>query len=115
MVAVTEKAETAQSEQLLLDMVDKFLATEVQPHVRALERDDVYPTEIVEKMKGDGLVWMRYRSGIWRTWSIGVHPRKIIERISSPDQQGARYYPDDGDYRRVVVAPARQRAGSPGQ
>ena len=76
MVAVTEKAETAQSEQLLLDMVDKFLATEVQPHVRALERDDVYPTEIVEKMKGDGLVWMRYRSAIWRTWSIGVHLRQ---------------------------------------
>ena len=45
MDAVTDKVETAASEHLVLDMVDKFLATEVKPHVHALEHDDVYPAE----------------------------------------------------------------------
>ena len=40
---------------LVLDMVDKFLATEVKPYVHALEHDDVYPAAIVEKMKEMGL------------------------------------------------------------
>lgn len=82
-MAVTEKAETAESEQLLLDMVDKFLATEVQPHVRALERDDVYPTEIVEKMKAMGLFGCVIAP---EYGGLGLSVRtyaKIIERISS--------------------------------
>jgi alkylation response protein AidB-like acyl-CoA dehydrogenase len=40
---------------LILDMVDRFLKTEVKPYVHALERDDTYPAEIVEKMKEMGL------------------------------------------------------------
>ena len=55
MDAVTDKVETAANEHLVLDMVDKFLATEVKPHVHALEHDDVYPADIVEKMKEMGL------------------------------------------------------------
>lgn len=42
-------------EQLILDMLDKFLASEVTPHVHKLEHDDIYPEEIVEKMKEMGL------------------------------------------------------------
>jgi alkylation response protein AidB-like acyl-CoA dehydrogenase len=53
-VAADEIA-TAEHERLVLDALDKFLASEVRPHVRALEHDDVYPTEIVEKMKAMGL------------------------------------------------------------
>jgi alkylation response protein AidB-like acyl-CoA dehydrogenase len=60
MDAVLERSEMAESERLeneriILDMVDRFLEAEVKPHVRTLEHDDVYPAEIVEKMKEMGL------------------------------------------------------------
>jgi alkylation response protein AidB-like acyl-CoA dehydrogenase len=42
-------------ELLVLDTVEKFLKTDVRPYVRDLERNDLYPTEIVEKMKAIGL------------------------------------------------------------
>ena len=47
--------EVFEQEELMLDMVDRFLETEVAPHVRHFDHDDVYPTEIVEKMKEMGL------------------------------------------------------------
>src|SRR3954471_18532412 len=50
-----DENERLENERLILDMVDRFLETEVKPHVRALEHDDVYPAEIVEKMKEMGL------------------------------------------------------------
>ena len=42
-------------ESLILDSVERFLAQEVKPHAQRLEHDDIYPTEIVEKMKEMGL------------------------------------------------------------
>jgi alkylation response protein AidB-like acyl-CoA dehydrogenase len=39
----------------ILDSIDRFLARDVAPHVHALERDDVWPAEIVEKMRQLGL------------------------------------------------------------
>ncbi|MBL8442808.1 MAG: acyl-CoA dehydrogenase family protein [Zoogloeaceae bacterium] len=44
-----------EEEQLILDSLDRFLETEVKQHVHQLEHDDIYPTEIVEKMKALGL------------------------------------------------------------
>ncbi|MEY2954005.1 MAG: hypothetical protein RLZZ401_2092 [Pseudomonadota bacterium] len=44
-----------EQENLVLDSLDRFLATEVLPHVHHLEHDDIYPAEIVEKMKAMGL------------------------------------------------------------
>ena len=44
-----------EQENLILDSLDRFLATEVLPHVHRLEHDDIYPAEIVEKMKAMGL------------------------------------------------------------
>ncbi len=83
MDAVTEKTETAENERLVLDMVDKFLEVEVRPHVHALEHDDVYPTEIVEKMKEMGLfgcIISPEYGGLGLSTSTYA---KIIERISS--------------------------------
>ena len=83
MDAVTDKVETAASEDLVLDMVDKFLATEVKPHVHALERDDVYPAAIVEKMKEMGLfgcVIAAEYGGLGLSTSTYA---KIIEHISA--------------------------------
>lgn len=44
-----------EQEIMILDMLDRFLETEVAPHVRKLDHDDIYPAEIVEKMKEMGL------------------------------------------------------------
>lgn len=44
-----------EQEAMMLDMLDRFLETEVVPHVRKLEHEDIYPAEIVEKMKEMGL------------------------------------------------------------
>ncbi|CAM4218925.1 acyl-CoA dehydrogenase family protein [Bordetella tumbae] len=69
-------------EQLILDMVGRFLEQEVRPHVWQLEHDDVYPEEIVEKMKAMGLfgclIAPEY-GGLGLSTTIYA---KIIERIS---------------------------------
>ncbi len=83
MDAMTQKAETAENERLILDMVDKFLDTEVKPHVRALEHDDIYPAEIAEKMKEMGLfgcIIAPEYGGLGLSTSTYA---KIIEHISS--------------------------------
>ncbi|HEY0849808.1 MAG TPA: acyl-CoA dehydrogenase family protein [Bradyrhizobium sp.] len=48
-------ATNLEEEQLILDSLDRFLETEVKQHVHQLEHDDIYPAEIVEKMKELGL------------------------------------------------------------
>jgi alkylation response protein AidB-like acyl-CoA dehydrogenase len=55
MAPLFERTEAADNERLVLDAVEKFLQSEVKPHVHALEHDDVYPADIVEKMKAMGL------------------------------------------------------------
>ncbi|MGF6861299.1 alkylation response protein AidB-like acyl-CoA dehydrogenase [Rhodobacteraceae bacterium MBR-64] len=46
---------TDQNEQVILDALDKFLRTEVDPFVHDLEARDAYPHDIVAKMKEMGL------------------------------------------------------------
>ena len=70
-------------DKLILDAVDKFLDTAVKPHVHKLEHDDVYPAEIVEKMKELGLFGCLIGSeygGLGLSASIYA---KIIERMSA--------------------------------
>ena len=47
--------ESDSDEMMVLDSVDKFLEAHVRPVAHQLEHDDVYPTEIVERMKELGL------------------------------------------------------------
>ncbi|MFM0340779.1 acyl-CoA dehydrogenase family protein [Paraburkholderia fungorum] len=47
--------DTLDNDQLILDMLDRFLETEVRPYVHKFDHDDIYPQEIVEKMKEMGL------------------------------------------------------------
>jgi alkylation response protein AidB-like acyl-CoA dehydrogenase len=42
-------------DQAILDAVDRWLRRDVEPHVAKLERDDVWPGEMVEQMKTLGL------------------------------------------------------------
>jgi alkylation response protein AidB-like acyl-CoA dehydrogenase len=83
MNALIKEADANEHENLVLDMVDKFLDTEVRPHVHALERDDVYPTDIVEKMKAMGLfgcIIAPEYGGLGLSTSTYA---KIIERMSA--------------------------------
>jgi len=83
MDAVVQTSEAAENERLVLDTVDKFLEAEVRPHVHALEHDDVYPSDIVEKMKEMGLfgctIAVEY-GGLGLSTSTYA---KIIERMSA--------------------------------
>ena len=50
-----DEKDAAEQEEIVLNMLDRFLEKEVAPHVRKLEHEDIYPEEIVEKMKEMGL------------------------------------------------------------
>jgi alkylation response protein AidB-like acyl-CoA dehydrogenase len=83
MDVIVDRREPAESERLILEMVDKFLATQVKPYVRALEHDDIYPSEIVEKMQEMGLfgcIIAPEYGGLGLSTSTYA---KIIERMSS--------------------------------
>jgi alkylation response protein AidB-like acyl-CoA dehydrogenase len=116
MDAMVERSEAAEHERLVLDMVDKFLEAEVKPHVHALEHDDVYPTEIVEKMKemglfgciiapeygGLGLSTSTYAtiiermSAVWMSISGIVNSHLIMSMVvqrNGTDEQKAKFLP----------------------
>ncbi|KDR34135.1 acyl-CoA dehydrogenase [Caballeronia zhejiangensis] len=72
-----------ENETLILDMLDRFLKTEVKPYVHELDAKDEYPHEIVEKMKDMGLfgclISPEY-GGLGLTTSTYA---KIVDRISA--------------------------------
>ena len=76
------KDEPDEQEQMMLDMVDRFLETEVAPHVRKLEHDDIYPKEIVEKMKAMGLFGCIIKEEYGGLGLSAAAYARIIERIS---------------------------------
>ncbi len=75
--------EQQESEQLVLDSVDKFLESEVLPHAHRLEKADEYPQAIVDKMKELGLFGCTIDpeyGGLGLSTSTYA---KIIERMSA--------------------------------
>ncbi|MPM16287.1 Acyl-CoA dehydrogenase [bioreactor metagenome] len=73
----------AEQEGLILDMLDRFLAVEVKPHVHHLEHDDIYPAEIVEKMKEMGLFGCLIDTEYGGLGLSTITYAKIIERMST--------------------------------
>ena len=73
----------AEQEGLILDMLDRFLAVEVKPHVHKLEHDDIYPAEIVEKMKEMGLFGCIIDPEYGGLGLSTTTYAKIIERMSA--------------------------------
>ena len=69
-------------EALILDSVERFLMQEVKPYAQKLEHDDIYPTEIVEKMKGMGLFGCLIEPEYGGLGLSTVTYAKIIEKIS---------------------------------
>ncbi|MFW5679894.1 MAG: acyl-CoA dehydrogenase family protein [Pseudomonadota bacterium] len=52
---MTDRADLAEEERLIVDSLERFLDREVRPHTHRLEHDDVYPEAIVAGMKELGL------------------------------------------------------------
>lgn len=78
-----EANDYAENETLILDMLDRFLKTEVKPYVHDLDAKDEYPHEIVEKMKDMGLFGCLIATeygGLGLTTSTYA---KIVDRISA--------------------------------
>lgn len=76
-------AEASEQERLILDSVDRFLERHVKPVVMKLEHDDIYPDEIVERMKELGLFGAIIPEEFG---GLGLRPStyvKIIEKIST--------------------------------
>lgn len=73
----------SESEQMVLDSVDKFLETDVRPVAHRLEAADEYPTEIVEKMKQLGLFGCTIPEEYGGFGLSTVTYAKIVERISA--------------------------------
>jgi alkylation response protein AidB-like acyl-CoA dehydrogenase len=71
-----------EQENLILDMVEKFLNSEVKPYVRELEHNDTYPAEIVEKMKDMGLFGCIIAPEYGGLGLSTTTYAKIIERMS---------------------------------
>ncbi|WP_208852306.1 acyl-CoA dehydrogenase family protein [Roseomonas genomospecies 6] len=81
--ATMTDAERDEQERLILDSVDRFLDRHVKPVALKLEHDDIYPDEIVERMKELGL----FGATIPEEYGgLGLRPStyaKMIERIST--------------------------------
>lgn len=71
------------NEQIILDMLGRFLNVEVKPYVHELESHDIYPTEIVEKMKAMGLFGCLISQQYGGLGLSTVTYAKIVERISN--------------------------------
>lgn len=69
-------------EALILDSVERFLLQEVKPYAQKLEHDDIYPAEIVEKMKDMGLFGCLIEPEYGGLGLSTVTYAKIIEKIS---------------------------------
>ena len=81
---MADRAETVDEEQeaLILDGIERFLDRDVRPHVAALEHDDIYPDDIVEKMKEMGLFGATISEDYGGLGLPVTTYAKIIERLS---------------------------------
>ena len=76
-------SEQQQSEQMVLDSVDRFLETEVRPNAHRLEQADEYPQEIVDRMKELGLFGCIIDPQYGGIGLSTLTYAKIVERMSA--------------------------------
>ncbi|WP_102225681.1 acyl-CoA dehydrogenase family protein [Acidimangrovimonas sediminis] len=102
--------EQIEQEQMILDSVDKFLRTDVDPYVHDLEAKDEYPAEIVEKMKEMGLFGCIISEDYGGLGLSTQTYAKIIERISRSWMSVSGIINSH-----LIMASAVQRAGTQAQ
>ena len=77
-----DEKDALEQEEIILDMLDRFLEQEVAPYVRRLEHEDIYPEEIVEKMKEMGLFGCIIAEEYGGLGMATTTYARVIERIS---------------------------------
>jgi alkylation response protein AidB-like acyl-CoA dehydrogenase len=100
----------ADQEGMILDSVERFLEREVVPHVRALEHDDVYPAQIVERMKALGLFGATISADYGGLGLGAATYAKIVEKVSRVWMSLAGIFNSH-----LIMAAAVERFGTPGQ
>jgi len=75
-------SEYDEQESMILDALDRFLETEAKPFVHELEKNDIYPEEMVEKMKAMGLFGCIIDPEYGGLGLSTATYAKIVERIS---------------------------------
>jgi alkylation response protein AidB-like acyl-CoA dehydrogenase len=80
---VDQTDDYTENETLILDMLDRFLKTEVKPWVHELDAKDEYPHEIVEKMKDMGLFGCLISTEYGGLGLSTATYAKIVDRISA--------------------------------
>jgi alkylation response protein AidB-like acyl-CoA dehydrogenase len=99
--------DSIEQEALILDSVDRFLERDVRPYVRELEAKDVYPAEIVEKLKELGLFGATIapeHGGLGLSATTYI---KIVERISAVWMSVSGFF-----NAHLIMAAAVQRFGT---
>src|SRR5215469_5567977 len=103
-------SDNSDQETLILDSVARFLDREVKPHVHALEHDDIWPAEIVERMKELGLFGATISAehgGLGLPTSTYA---KIVEKVSTVWMSLAGIFNSH-----LIMATAVERFGTPAQ
>ena len=72
-----------EDDALILDAVDRFIERHVEPHAHALEAEDAYPEDIVERMKELGLFGATIAPEHGGLGLSAVTYAGIVERISA--------------------------------
>ena len=106
----TRATTASDDERMILDAVDRFLETEVRPHVRKLEDEDIYPAEIVEKMKAMGLFGCTIAPEYGGLGLSTTAYARLVERISAVWMSIAGVINSH-----LIMASAVQRNGTPEQ
>ncbi len=94
-------------EPLILESVDRFLERDVRPVVRELEAADVYPAQIVEKMKTLGLFGATIAPEYGGLGLPATTYAKIVERVSAVWMSVAGLFNSH-----LIMAAAVQRYGT---
>ena len=72
-----------QEEEMILDGIERFLERDVRPYVAELEANDIYPEEIVTKMKELGLFGATISADYGGLGLPATTYAKIVEKISA--------------------------------
>jgi alkylation response protein AidB-like acyl-CoA dehydrogenase len=78
----SQESVSIEEEKQIMDALDVWLSKEVAPHVRQLEDEDVYPTEIVKQMKEMGLFSLMYSVQSGGLGFSASSYTKVITRLS---------------------------------
>ena len=76
------KQASPEDDDAILDAVGKWLERDVRPHVHALEKDDIYPAEMVEQMKALGLFGATIGQAYGGLGLSATTYARIVQRVS---------------------------------